>query len=164
MVEFKMPSEDEMVMGRLGCTESCFWCGAICWGQRGHHENIDDTQKHHSCHQPGGLIGMKFIGTLELVVESCQERDDDSLVSWDGGETWTSWRDTKLHEKFNSWKYDAHCKNQFNDMMCWFFFKLHKAIAIRHSFKPASEVHMKRKGWQNLDYGKIMSTIKQKIN
>ncbi|CAG8466051.1 3762_t:CDS:2, partial [Racocetra fulgida] len=49
---FQNPSEDESIMKMLGCTETCYFCGALCWGSRGHDQRADETKKHQTCHQP----------------------------------------------------------------------------------------------------------------
>ena len=31
---FQNPSDHKTIMELLECTESCYWCGALCWGSR----------------------------------------------------------------------------------------------------------------------------------
>jgi len=54
------PSEDSLVMDRLGCNHCCPMCTAVCWGQYGHEKSEDDTKRHHTSHQPFGLAGKKY--------------------------------------------------------------------------------------------------------
>ena len=76
------PSKDRNVMSRLGCTEGCYCCGALCWGERGHDEHVDDTRIHHSSHQPIGLRGSHASESRHLRVRSCHMYKDDNLVNF----------------------------------------------------------------------------------
>ena len=77
---FSRPSADAGVMARLGCTARCFWCGALCWGQRGHEADQGETRKHHSSHQPSGLRSVRYRGSRHLISRPCHElRDEDPV-------------------------------------------------------------------------------------
>ena len=65
-IEFKSPTEDSLIMNRLGCTHNCPLCNALCWGQRDHEKDVGETSKHHTSHQPSGLGGTWLHGTNRL--------------------------------------------------------------------------------------------------
>jgi hypothetical protein len=65
----------------MGCTATCHFCGALCWGQRGHDKNDDKTKIHHSCHQPCGLAyGFCDVATNELSPNICHDYDGQSIA------------------------------------------------------------------------------------
>ncbi|CAG8562505.1 16559_t:CDS:2, partial [Cetraspora pellucida] len=79
---FMDASDDESIMKMLGCTETCYWCDALCWGSRGHHEHKDETRKHYTSHQPTGLGGTRRKNVDMLVAEQCHqwtERKDQEV-------------------------------------------------------------------------------------
>ncbi|RUP48911.1 hypothetical protein BC936DRAFT_143662 [Jimgerdemannia flammicorona] len=161
---FTNPSQDERVMRRLGCTEACFWCGALCWGERGHYNNTDNTRKHHSCHQPAGLAGTHNRKTNELRAMACDKRKDDAIVHWGDYHTdGITWRETKLHEDFKGWKFQAHSMNQFNTLMRWFFFKLHKRLAYELDMQPSSPSDLSENNCVDTNLISILATIEQNV-
>nr|XP_032836334.1 interferon-induced very large GTPase 1-like [Petromyzon marinus] len=157
---FTDPSMDETVMRRLGCTEKCFWCGALCWGSRGHDNNADETRKHHTCHQPRGLGYTNYKNTTNLVAEPCHFTSNDTTVTWGNNEM--KWSAAKQTE-FSHWKFDAHCNNTFDELMRWFFQELHKDIAESRDLLPALENELKMYKCENLHLAPILSTIRELI-
>ncbi|XP_061434202.1 interferon-induced very large GTPase 1-like [Lethenteron reissneri] len=157
---FTDPSTDETVMRRLGCTEKCFWCGALCWGSRGHDNNADETRKHHTCHQPRGLGYTNYKNTTNLVARPCHLTSDDTTVIWGNNEM--KWSAAKQTE-FSHWKFDAHCNNKFDELMRWFFQELHKDIAESIKLLPALEDELKMYKCENLHLAPILSTIRELI-
>ncbi|CAG8631338.1 14303_t:CDS:2, partial [Gigaspora rosea] len=129
-------SDDELIKKRLGCTEPCFWCGALCWGERGHDENGDETKIHHSSHQPGGLVGTHNKFTNQLRAKACHNRSDDQIMHYRGIKK--KWRDA-ISTDFKDWKFGPHYITDFNEIMCWFFEMLHEDLAAKWKIKPASE-------------------------
>jgi hypothetical protein len=124
---FMSPSDDKLVMDRLGCTHACPLCSALCWGQRGHGEDSGETQKHHTCHLPMGLSGRMHRDSKELLSMSCHNNKrstklwvDDELMSWESMQ--------KL-DRYKNWIYRTHVNKKFNDLMNWFCCKLHESIA-----------------------------------
>ncbi|CAG8704921.1 3876_t:CDS:1, partial [Funneliformis mosseae] len=159
---FQDPSDDKSIMKRLGCTETCYWCGALCWGSRDHHENSDMTKVHHTSHQPRGLSGKKNKATLELRAVPCHKMTDDLYVWYHGKMCATTWGNAKARD-FSDWKFEAHCNGVFNDLMCWFFEKLHHNLAAKWDCKPAPSKEMRDHGCLFLNYYKIISTIRTKL-
>ncbi|RHZ83940.1 hypothetical protein Glove_86g224 [Diversispora epigaea] len=159
---FQNPSYDESIKKMLGCTETCYWCGALCWGSRGHDQNTDETKKHHTSHQPGGLRGGKYRYTGDLVAVPCQKKTDEWDVWYWGKEESTKWGVAKIRD-FSEWKFESHHKDQFNDLMCWFFNKLNQDLAKRLNFKPASNNELNKYGCVNLNYDSIISTLRTKL-
>ena len=162
---FSNPSADSGVMSRLGCTERCFWCGALCWGQRGHEANQGETKKHHSSHQPHGLAGVSNKHTCHLLSGPCHELTDDSTVYYgeyiESGTTWKVVRE----KHFSDWKFDKHCNSKFDALMRWFFQELHHSIAKSYkSLKPATSEDLQQHNCTNLIYDEIMSRVEQEIN
>ncbi|CAG8617688.1 32470_t:CDS:2, partial [Racocetra persica] len=131
---FQRLSEDKSIMKMLGCTESCYWCGALCWGSLGHHENSDDSKIHHASHQPRGFRGTKDQETRELIPIACHQRKD--LIK---------------------------CDKLFNDLMCWFFEKLNEDLANYYVCEPASRDSLNRNGCLNLNYDDIISELREKL-
>ncbi|CAG8746196.1 564_t:CDS:2, partial [Gigaspora margarita] len=161
---FKPPSEYEIVMEKLGCTESCMFCGAICWGARGHEENTDDTKMHHSCHQPSGLRGTNNRNNHVLDSSPCHLRSDDSMVCWGEVENrkLIKWSEAK-QKNFTNWLFLAHNKINFNNLMCWFFQELHAEIASTRDLCMASNEDLQKNNCINLDYNQIMKDLNVEI-
>ncbi|RGB30800.1 hypothetical protein C1646_817692 [Rhizophagus diaphanus] len=159
---FQNPSNDKSIMERLGCTEACYWCGALCWGSRGHHENSDQTKIHHSSHQPSGLACVHGRNSGKLKATPCHNRSDDRNMLYFGKDVPTKWGVAKVQD-FSDWKFDSHCIYVFNDLMCWFFDKLHEDLAKRRNLKPASYDDLKKNGCLSLNYNDIISTLRTKI-
>ena len=162
---FSNPSNDAGVMSRLGCTERCFWCSALCWGQRGHQEDQGETRKHHSSHQPRGLQTTHYKYTDHLVSEPCHETEDETRVHF--GEyknNGVKWQVAK-EEHFSDWKFDKHYISKFDELMRWFFQELHESIAeTSESLKPATTEDLKKYNCTGLSYDDIMSRVEQEIN
>jgi len=157
-------SDDADVMKCLGCTRTCFWCGALCWGQRGHEADQGETRKHHSSHQPGGLVGSKDAYTHHLRAVPCHEMTDDWRVYFgeyqDSGMPWPA---AKV-KHFSDWKFDRHCISKFDELMRWFFYELHRDIAKHsESAKPATKEELEKYNCTNLKYKDIMDRIDQEI-
>ncbi|CAG8626245.1 11083_t:CDS:2 [Gigaspora margarita] len=161
---FKEPSEYELVMEKLGCTKSCTFCGAICWGSRRHEENTDDTKRHHSCHQPSGLRGTNHKDGNVLDSTPCHLRADDTLVCWgaEGNRSWIKWGDAK-QKHFTGWLFLPHNKINFNNLMCWFFQELNSNIAEKYGLIKASEEDLQNNKCINLDYDQIMKDLNVEI-
>ncbi|CAG8479801.1 12163_t:CDS:2 [Cetraspora pellucida] len=161
---FKAPSEYEIVMERLGCTESCMFCGAICWGAQGHEENTDNTKKHHSCHQPSGLRGTNNKHNHVLDSAPCHLRSDDSMVSWGKIEDrkLVKWSEAKQKD-FTNWLFLPHNKINFNNLMCWFFQELHAKIAATRNLCMASNEDLQKYNCINLDYDQIIRELNVEI-
>ena len=164
---FSHPSADAGVMARLGCTARCFWCSALCWGQRGHEADQGETRKHHSSHQPSGLASVAYRGSDRLVSRPCHDvRDVDAV--WFGKyhrrEEGILWKEAK-DKHFSDWKFDRHYNSRFDELMRWFFSQLHQNISkCKESTKPATTEDLKRYNCTNLNYNDIMSRIEQEIN
>jgi len=162
---FSRPSDDVGVMSRLGCTARCRWCSALCWGQRGHESNQDETRKHHSSHQPQGLARVSYRGNNHLISRPCHETTDETLVHFgeyvDRGIPWQ----VAKKEHFSDWKFDRHYISKFDELMRWFFQELHHSIAEKsESQKPATADDLKMYNCNNLNYDDIMSRVEQEIN
>ncbi|PKK68404.1 hypothetical protein RhiirC2_867289 [Rhizophagus irregularis] len=141
---------------------ACYFCGALCWGSRDHHENVDETKMHHSSHQPAGLACVTN-DTDELVATPCHNRTDDTNM-WYFNKNESTKRSFAKVQDFSDWKFDdPHCMHVFNDLMCWFFDKLHKDLAKSRNLKPASYDDLKKNGCLSLNYNDIISTLKTKI-
>jgi len=150
------PSTVTEVKNLLGCTEHCFWCGSLCWGQYGHESNCDDTKKHHACHQPRGLIGVRNKNKHYLVAHSCHEVGDGLTVYWGKfHETGMKWEEAMLHEDFVGWTFTLHSKTEFNDLMKWFFVQLHEKIAASRS----REVKLAQQDFENLAFFKLYEKL-----
>ncbi|CAJ0844648.1 22116_t:CDS:2 [Entrophospora sp. SA101] len=159
---FQAPSNDKSIMEILGCTEACYFCGALCWGSLGHHNDSGETKRHHTSHQPQGLGITKYISTGELVAEPCHKTSDDTGVRYFGKEDLTPWSVAKIQD-FSHWIFEPHYKYLFNDLMCWFFEKLHKDLAKKDGLKPSTNEELKKNGCLNLSYNDIISTLRTKI-
>lgn len=161
-------SDDPAIMGRLGCTESCFWCGALCWGSRDHNigkETGREIDVHHTCHQPPGLGGTHNRNTKELLAEPCHAWKDTQRVYFrefydiDAGVLWS----TAKVEHFKDWKFAVHYTTEFDELMRWFFQELHEDIAKRRKLLPANKKQLEECACVNLDLEKSLSSIRSKI-
>jgi len=159
------PSADAGVMSLLGCTRRCFWCGAMCWGQRGHEGDKGETRKHHSSHQPQGLLGTHHRYTKHLLSQPCHNMKDETKVHF--GEyldTGILWLEAK-EKHFSDWKFDKHYNSKFDELMRWFFYELHHDIAkTSETLKHATNEDLEENNCTNLQYDDIMSRIEQEIN
>lgn len=162
-VKLDDPSKNPEITDLLGCTESCHICGSLCWGQAGHSENTDSTKKHHCCHQPSGLGGTSNKTKRYLLSETCDVyKDSDKIYWYKCRDEAMSWIQTKQHDDFVNWTFTAHNKIEFNDLMKWFFVKLHKEMAEKRGKLPALEEHLQNFGTlHSLDH--ILNTIKLNI-
>ncbi|RIA94620.1 hypothetical protein C1645_873356 [Glomus cerebriforme] len=120
---------------------------------------MDDTRIHHTSHQPEGLTGKGYKFSNELVAKSCHKWTDN--CEWYEGDKLVKWSAIKTSHP--DWKFDPHFIHFFNDLMCWFFEKLHGDIASKRDKKPASYDELIKNGCRNLDYHSIISTLKTKI-
>ncbi|CAG8446417.1 16011_t:CDS:2 [Dentiscutata heterogama] len=157
--ELSNPSDDEFVMKRLGCTKPCYWCGALCWGGRGHHENSGETNRHHTSHQPGGLKGTKNSRTNKLRAIACHKRPNESRVQYIKEEQKNlKWDEAKSID-FQNWKFEPHFITNFNEIMCWFFEQLHEDLAEKFGCEPADESELKNYGCLKKDYNDIINVL-----
>ncbi|CAG8480116.1 24027_t:CDS:2 [Dentiscutata erythropus] len=160
--DFCMPSAYEEIMEKLGCTHSCFWCGALCWGSRGHEDNNDDTKLHHTCHQPQGLRGTHEITSKKLRAWPCHRVDDNTGCKWGEIKYYVKWSVAKK-EHFPEWVFLPHHKTIFNNLMCWFFQELHKKIAHMGALLPADRDEMQKYECVGLDCQKIINELSIEI-
>jgi hypothetical protein len=157
---FIKPSYEKSILERLGCTASCPICSALCWGTRDHDEDEGEGQMHHTSHQPMGLSGNRFRSS-ELSADPCHDqKHGDKWWHYDVSMTFT---ELKKLPKYQNWFYEAHPQKEFNDLMKWFFFRLHNAIAERYNAKPAIEEHINYYDFKSLDIVKIMAKINNKL-
>lgn len=158
---FQNLSENKTVMERIGCTESCFWCGALCWGNRDHQDS-NSTKIHHTSHQPWGLACSIIYSSKELIAAPCHKIGDDWNVCYrDKGPI--NWRVAK-NNGFSDWKFEAHYIHHFDKLMCWLFEKLHVDLAKhKEDANPASYEKLREYECVGLDYHSIMSTLRAKI-
>jgi GTPase Era involved in 16S rRNA processing len=160
-IHFISPSCDKEVMDRLGCTNSCPLCSALCWGQRGHDEDSGETKKHHTCHQPMGLLGVRYLTSKKLSSDCCH--DPKNSDGWEEENKIYTWDEMRKLNEYKDWKYEPHINNKFNELMKWFFYNLHEKIAKEIGTKPAKKRHLKEYGMYDLDIGSIMAAINDKI-
>lgn len=166
-INFPLPSDDIKVKKRLGCTEHCYWCGALCWKAWDHQvekEKTPEMERHHSCHQPSGLNGSKDPDSEELCAVSCHNYLDTTRVwfkEFKEGEGML-WSDAK-RDHFSDWKFDAHCITTYDEMMRWFFQELHEDIATRLGFKPAGTKELQANKCENLNLEEILKVVHSKI-
>ncbi|XP_061435665.1 uncharacterized protein LOC133360810 [Lethenteron reissneri] len=154
----KNPSTNMKVMKRIGCTNNCPWCGALCWGSRGHDEDSDETRKHHSSHQPLGLHGTHNKITKELLAESCHSWSDGRRVYW--GDKQMKWSEAKALPECSNWKFDSHCNATFDTLMRWFFQELHQQIAQTMELRPATKDQLQTNKCGNLHLNSILAKIR----
>ncbi|CAG8456205.1 2512_t:CDS:2 [Cetraspora pellucida] len=158
----KKPSDDNLIMNNIGCTAPCPWCGALCWGVRGHEiSDVGMTKIHHTSHQPPGLNGVSFYGTNTLTAEACHNYLDESDVYLCGKSK--KWKVYKTQD-YPNWKFETHSMNVFNDIMRWFFQMLHNGIAQARDLKPADITELKENGCFCNDYNNIISVLKQEFD
>ncbi|CAG8577019.1 8641_t:CDS:2 [Gigaspora rosea] len=160
-------SEDKSIIKKLGCTESCYWYSALCWRSLGHHKNSDDSKIHYTSHQPRGFRGTKDQETGELIPMACHQiENNDGWAEYDvwyyGKKDLTKWGTAK-DEDFSNCKFKSHYKKLFNDLMYWFFEKLHEDLANYYVSELASRDSLKYNGCLNLNYNNIISELREKL-
>jgi GTPase Era involved in 16S rRNA processing len=164
LFQLVLPPRDSDVMLRLGCTASCGFCGALCWGEREHDMNADDSKRHHSSHQPRGLILTGYRDTDCLVARPCHELTDDLRV-WFGDfkETGMTWGEAKRNH-FADWKFDRHTVREFDELMRWFFQELHVDIAASvDNRKPATDEDLRKYQCKGLQLPAIIHRMEHEI-
>ncbi|CAG8718135.1 40179_t:CDS:10 [Gigaspora margarita] len=156
------PSDDELVKRRLGCTEHCPWCGALCWGERGHDKNSGETNRHHTSHQPEGLMGTIYEKSKKLQAIACHKCLDKDVVHYkiENDEISRKWGEAKSID-FKNWTFEPHYITNFNEIMCWFFEQLHIDLAEKFECNPADESKLKKYGCFEKDYNNIISVLHQ---
>ncbi|CAG8531608.1 10068_t:CDS:1, partial [Acaulospora morrowiae] len=159
---FQEPSKNKSVMERLGCTEACHRCGALCWGSRDHHLNSGVTKLHHTSHQPEGLTGMGYLFTRNLVAVQCHKWKDNQLFYNIDGTCAGKWAQVKT-QFYSDWKFEPHCTSHFNDLMCWFLEKLRLDLAKARNVKPPTRDELRRNGCLNLNYDNIISILRTRV-
>jgi GTPase Era involved in 16S rRNA processing len=163
-LNFIKGSEVSTIWERIGCTYSCPLCSALCWKTHDHfkEENVDedekndelDSQKHHSSHQPMGLSGTHYKSKYpseatkrtekSLCAEACHQQKNDTICWYN--EKRIKWSEVKALPRYSDWLYGIHHEKKFDDMMKWFFYKLHVKIAERRSLKPADSEELTKYG------------------
>jgi len=157
-----VPYDTRDLMTRLGCTERCFWCGALCWGERNHDENEGNTSIHHSSHQPSGLRSTSDHLTQHLSPLACHSLRDDYDVYFgrflkDG----MKWHKAKK-EHFSDWNFEKHYNTKFDELMRWFMQQLHADIAQGSAeLLPATEKELREHGCCDLNISEILSSLDQ---
>jgi hypothetical protein len=178
-LNFKKGSEDSTIWERIGCTYSCPFCSALCWKSRDHfkEENVDndgensdkdeknskdelDSQKHHSSHQPMGLSGAHYKyedpskaskrTEKSLCARACHQNKND-YTFWHNAEL-IKWSEIIALPRYSDWLYGIHHEKKFDDMMKWFFYKLHVNIAERLFLKPADSEELTKNGIDSLHF------------
>jgi hypothetical protein len=158
---FIIPSNDDLVMRRLGCTYSCLLCSALCWGQRGHDEDDGANRKHHTCHQPMGLAGVHYKYSGILIFPACNDQADSD--EWIEENKDMKWGEMKVLKNYENWMFESHVNIKFNDLMKWFFYKLNKSIAQDRELKPTPDDELEKNGFNSIDYGLIIATMRGKF-
>ncbi|CAG8481200.1 14186_t:CDS:2 [Cetraspora pellucida] len=131
----KKPSDDNLIMNNIGCTAPCPWCGALCWGVRGHEiSDVGMTKIHH---------------TNEDGIYLCDE--------------YKKWKVYKTQD-YPNWKFETHSMNVFNNIMRWFFQMLHNDIAQARDLKAANISELKENSCFCNDYNNIISVLKQEFD
>ncbi|CAG8653707.1 2834_t:CDS:2, partial [Racocetra fulgida] len=136
----KNPSDDNLIMKNIGCTTPCPWCGALCWGVRGHDKDTGITKIHHTSHQPPGLNGVSYRDSNTLTAKACHNYlDEDEVYLCNVRKKWKVLKT----QDYPDWKFEPHCMNVFNDIMRWFFQMLHEDIAKARDLKAAHVSELK---------------------
>jgi hypothetical protein len=152
-IKFVRLNEDKMVMDRLGCTNVCKFCHALCWGQRAHEEDQGGTKQHFTCHQPMGLSGKCQSISKELIAEACHEWKDNS--KWEEKGKSMTWKELKNLPKYKDWRFDEHIDAKLIEMMSWFFWSLNEDIAEKYELKPAK----RPKSYSELIFDSILIAV-----
>ncbi|CAG8786141.1 21062_t:CDS:2, partial [Gigaspora margarita] len=128
---FLNPSDDESIMKMLGCTSTCYWRGALCWGIPDIKIQMSLLQYHVKKSQMNGMYGTM-----------ARKNQQNGVL--------------QKFEIFSEWKFEPHHQDQFNDLMCWFFEKLNHDLAKKRNRVPASYDELRKYGCINLDYYRII--------
>jgi len=156
-----VPYDTRDLMTRLGCTERCTWCGALCWGERNHDEHLDDTSIHHSSHQPSGLSKTSHIVTDDLTARACHNYGDERRVYFGKFQEGMRWYEAKT-KHFREWNFEKHYNTKFDELMRWFMQQLHVHIAQGSAeILPATEKELREHGCCDLNISEILSSLNQ---
>ncbi|RIB27843.1 hypothetical protein C2G38_2028995 [Gigaspora rosea] len=95
-----------------------------------------------------------------------QIENNDGWAEYDvwyyGKKDLTKWGTAK-DEDFSNCKFKSHYKKLFNDLMYWFFEKLHEDLANYYVSELASRDSLKYNGCLNLNYNNIISELREKL-
>ncbi|CAG8728830.1 6083_t:CDS:2 [Gigaspora margarita] len=156
------PSESKDVMEKLGCTEPCFWCGALCCEPRGHVEGYGKWKIHRTNHQPRGLSGTHDMNSKELRTKACHDVSDDANMHYH--EKIKKWK-IAISEDFNDWEFKPlKYSDDLSVLMRWFFHELHEKLAESHNLKAANESDLNSDCKLDKDYNKIICALKTKLD
>lgn len=147
----------------IGCTTTCPQCSALCWGYKGHEDNLIRYKNHSTCHQPMGLAGL-VDSTGTLIAASCSDEgdgeDEDEVLT----DNQSSAESNEKYAVDVPWITSKHPVEEYGLLMQWFFFKLNKTLAKQYQAIPASDATMKKLGFDTLDsqLDKILNVIRHK--
>jgi hypothetical protein len=161
-IDFVDLTRDSSLLSKLGCTKSCPYCSAICWMPYGHDSDTGTSKKHHTCHQPMGLSGTHYHRSNELNTDSCHNQSHNDWSWVVNGRSVSFWQMIKDNGNGDEWKFEAHTENHFNQLMMWFFFKLHNEIANRKGVRPAK--HSELYDYKMFQLGEQIDTIMLSVN
>ncbi len=116
---------------------------------------------HRTSHQPMGLSGTHKRFSLELNTDPCHDQKHGD--KWWHNDVLMTFTELKELPKYKNWFYEPHPQKEFNDLMKWFFFRLHNAIAKRKNMKPALKKHINYYDFKSLDIVKTMAKINNKL-
>lgn len=139
-------------MDRLGCTEFCSWCGALCWGHASHDKNEDVTKKHHAAHQPMGLHGI-CDGGGRITAMSCEHMNEDIQVlkiqtdSEDG----MNWGKIKQGIDFENWIFINDSIEDYRNLMALAFTKYNDRPAEKYGLQPCKKETLEFAGYFKLE-------------
>ncbi|KAF0369731.1 interferon-induced very large GTPase 1-like [Gigaspora margarita] len=155
------PSDSKNVMEKLGCTEPCYWCGALCCEPRGHVNGDGLFKIHRTDHQPRGLNGKYNTDSKELQTQACHDISDDTNMHYQ--KKIKKWKIAKS-EDFNDWEFKPlKYSDDLSVLMRWFFHELHEKLAVSYNLKVANESDLYRNCKLDKDYREIIIALKNKI-
>lgn len=154
--------EEEEIQTRLGCTEICLRCGAICWSHRNHYEDSGEFRKHYAYHQPQGLSKLLFFAdkSRKLSAAPCSEACEvgtRSKPDTPGGRI-------RPIPYLEDWKIPRHPHSKCHELMRWFFQELHADIAKEKNVKPPDMEPMKRNGCHDIKLPSILGALRAMKN
>jgi hypothetical protein len=85
-----------------------------------------------------------------LRAEACHQQKNDTL--WWHNEELIKWSEKIALPRYRDWLYGIHHEKKFDDMMKWFFYKLHVNIAERLFLKPADSEELTKNGIDSLHF------------
>ncbi|MBD2302273.1 hypothetical protein [Nostoc sp. FACHB-190] len=150
---------DEIIASRIGCLQSCPFCGEICISGMDGHDGSHETHYH----RPQGLTGYRPVsGEPKLVTENCQQLvyGDSKFANSDTNWEYKPYKDYRqVNNYYASWKIVGDATLESGSYWKWFMITYADELALLYEAKkpdfPTS--------WNSLTKEKVIDELRKLI-